>query len=176
MMPIADWVLQRHSVENVGWFNWTELTDLVNRYNEEFKDNEEFRKSETLQGLSKLISQAWPAVTCENPSIVAEDDRLIQCRALASRTVEALGRLLQVCIHCQKNILMKGITMMTESHVRRVAAGEGTLSLDERAWMLDQIAAVEGYKREDYETASTRQLAVGVLSAWTDLARDKGLL
>jgi hypothetical protein len=41
---------------------------------------------------------------------------------------------------------------------------------------LEEIAHVEGYDRADYAHVDDRDLARGVLSAWTDFCRDKGLL
>lgn len=46
----------------------------------------------------------------------------------------------------------------------------------QREWCLSEIASVEGYVRGDYESVPDRELARGVLSAWTDYCRDKGLL
>jgi len=46
----------------------------------------------------------------------------------------------------------------------------------QRAWCLLEISSVEGYERKDYETASDSHLASGVLSAWLDFCRDKGML
>ena len=45
-----------------------------------------------------------------------------------------------------------------------------------REWCLREIAKVEGYGREAYETVPDAKLAAGVLHAWTDYCRDKGLL
>jgi hypothetical protein len=47
---------------------------------------------------------------------------------------------------------------------------------DQRNWALDEIASVEGYSRSDYEDADDAMVARGVLDAWTDYCRDKGLL
>ncbi len=46
----------------------------------------------------------------------------------------------------------------------------------QREECLNEIAQVEGYDRKDYEDAADEDLAQGVLDAWTDYARDKGLL
>lgn len=50
------------------------------------------------------------------------------------------------------------------------------MTAKQREWCLDQIDGVEGYRREDYETVSDALLANGVLDAWMDYCRDKGLL
>ena len=46
----------------------------------------------------------------------------------------------------------------------------------QREWCLDEISQVEGYTRQDYDAATDRDLACGVLSAWADYCRDKGLI
>lgn len=46
----------------------------------------------------------------------------------------------------------------------------------QRAACLDEIAAVEGNKRADWEDSPDEQLASGVLSAWHDYCLDKGLI
>lgn len=47
---------------------------------------------------------------------------------------------------------------------------------DQREWCLNEIGQVEGYDRADYEGSSDADLATGVLFAWQDYCRDKGLL
>lgn len=47
---------------------------------------------------------------------------------------------------------------------------------EQREYCLEQIGQVEGYRREDYEAEADPDLARGVLNAWTDYCRDKGLL
>lgn len=47
---------------------------------------------------------------------------------------------------------------------------------DQREYCLREIERVEGYRRSDYEAANDALLALGVLDAWTDYCRDKGLL
>ena len=46
----------------------------------------------------------------------------------------------------------------------------------QRDWCLDNISEVEGYRRNDYESLQDPDVARGVLDAWTDYCRDKGLL
>lgn len=46
----------------------------------------------------------------------------------------------------------------------------------QRGWCLNEIGRVEGYEAADYEALDDADLARGVLSAWTDFCRDKGLL
>jgi len=46
----------------------------------------------------------------------------------------------------------------------------------QRRWCLAEIGQVEGYQAADYEALGDADLARGVLSAWTDFCRDKGLL
>lgn len=50
------------------------------------------------------------------------------------------------------------------------------MGIVEREWCLSEIDRVEGYRREDYTTVEDAALAGGVLDAWRDFARDKGLL
>lgn len=47
---------------------------------------------------------------------------------------------------------------------------------EQRTYCLDEIASVEGYDRKDYEACDDAALARGVLYAWMDFCRDKGLL
>jgi hypothetical protein len=46
----------------------------------------------------------------------------------------------------------------------------------QREECLKEIDQVEGYSRAEYENESDASLAIGVIYAWTDYARDKGLL
>lgn len=46
----------------------------------------------------------------------------------------------------------------------------------QREWCLDEIGSVEGYTRSEWIDMDDDLLASGVLSAWTDYCRDKGLL
>lgn len=55
-------------------------------------------------------------------------------------------------------------------------AGVKHLTRDEREECLSEIDMVEGYSREDFEFSSDADVAHGVLSAWADFCRDKGLL
>lgn len=47
---------------------------------------------------------------------------------------------------------------------------------EQREECLSEIGRVEGYDRRDYEKRDDSQLANGVLCAWTDYCRDKGLM
>lgn len=47
---------------------------------------------------------------------------------------------------------------------------------EQREHCLDKIGRVEGYVRAEYKGFPDRDIASGVLSAWTDYCRDKGLL
>lgn len=68
--------------------------------------------------------------------------------------------------------------MDTERALRAIICGRITTPLTpaEREECLEEIGWVEGYDRKDYETATDAQLAAGVLHAWLDYCRDKGLL
>ncbi len=50
------------------------------------------------------------------------------------------------------------------------------MTAEQREFCLTEIGNVEGYRRADYEESDDADLASGVLSAWTDFCRDKGLL
>lgn len=65
-----------------------------------------------------------------------------------------------------------------EAVLRAFAARKITRSMtpDERAWCLDEIASVEGYDRRDYAEYLDGDLAHTVIVAWADYCRDKGLL
>lgn len=63
-----------------------------------------------------------------------------------------------------------------ERALRWLSNGHGSMTSDQRAWCLDEIDQVEGYERADYEHEHDCDVAMGVLSAWRDFCRDKGLL
>jgi hypothetical protein len=46
----------------------------------------------------------------------------------------------------------------------------------QREWCLAEIERVEGWQRADYADADDAMLARGVIAAWTDYCRDKGLI
>lgn len=65
----------------------------------------------------------------------------------------------------------------TEKVLRMIIEGRDIVLDDEqREWCLSEIARVEGYDRKDYEQGTSTDLACGVLDAWTDYCRDKGLM
>lgn len=65
----------------------------------------------------------------------------------------------------------------TERALRRTSSQTGVrFSAAQREWCLAEIDLVEGYSRKDYETADDCEIAGGVLNAWTDYCRDKGML
>lgn len=66
----------------------------------------------------------------------------------------------------------------TEKALRGWCNGRITQKMtpDQREWCLQEIDSVEGYERQHYQTCSDELLANGVLSAWVDYCRDKGLL
>jgi hypothetical protein len=57
-----------------------------------------------------------------------------------------------------------------------IDTGDIRLTPEQREWCLSEIASVEGYSRADYEGTHDVDIAHGVLDAWTDFCRDKGLL
>lgn len=59
-----------------------------------------------------------------------------------------------------------------EAHLRAGAP----LTAEQREWCLNEIASVEGFRREDHEAEDDARLGRTVLNAWTEYARDKGLL
>ena len=63
-----------------------------------------------------------------------------------------------------------------ERLMRAVINGHATLTPERREWCLDEIGQVEGYARKDWEGENDPVLANGVLGAWTDYCRDKGIL
>lgn len=65
---------------------------------------------------------------------------------------------------------------VTEKVLRAVVRQDVGLTPEHREWCLNEINSIEGYSRADYESEEDRYLANGVLCAWTDYARDKGLL
>lgn len=65
-----------------------------------------------------------------------------------------------------------------ECAIRAWANGNMSIPMNaiQRNYCLNEIDSVEGYSRKEYETATDRQVANAVLSAWVDYCRDKGLL
>lgn len=65
-----------------------------------------------------------------------------------------------------------------ECALRAWAKGNITTPMtpEQRAYCLSEIDSTEGYSASDYEMATDAQLASGVLAAWVDYCRDKGLL
>lgn len=51
-----------------------------------------------------------------------------------------------------------------------------TMTEEQRKWCLEEIDMVEGYDAKEWDDASDKDMARGVLSAWLDYCRDKGLL
>lgn len=47
---------------------------------------------------------------------------------------------------------------------------------EQREWCYSEIDAVEAHDREDYLAGTDAELAGGVLNAWQEYCRDKGLL
>lgn len=70
------------------------------------------------------------------------------------------------------------VCIPSERVLRLYAGGAAmpALTTEQRTACLDEIAHVEGYERKDYEASSDSELARGVLYAWADYCRDKGLL
>lgn len=63
-----------------------------------------------------------------------------------------------------------------ERALRAIQRGDYELTDAAREWCLAEIDKVEGYARAQYEDVADRHVAGGVLDAWTDYCRDKGLL
>lgn len=63
-----------------------------------------------------------------------------------------------------------------EKCLRYVMAVDGVLSTEQREWCLNEIDHIEGHSRADHEADSHADLARATLDAWTDYARDQGLL
>lgn len=63
-----------------------------------------------------------------------------------------------------------------ERYLRYLLNSGKPLTDEQRAWCLSEIERVEGYDRADYEAEPSHVVARGVLNAWTDYCRDKGLM
>ena len=63
-----------------------------------------------------------------------------------------------------------------ERVMRAVVRGDAQLTPEQREWCLGEITKVEGYDHADYLSDNDVSVARGVLNAWTDFCRDKGLL
>lgn len=66
----------------------------------------------------------------------------------------------------------------SEKALRAWKRGEITtpMNADQREFCLTEIGQVEGYTRADHAEDNDADLASAVLDAWTDYARDKGLI
>ncbi|WP_158669926.1 hypothetical protein [Bradyrhizobium guangdongense] len=64
----------------------------------------------------------------------------------------------------------------SERVLRAIQRGEVKLTDEQREWCLSEIESVEGYTRDEYAMADDITIAQGVMCAWTDYCRDKGLL
>lgn len=64
----------------------------------------------------------------------------------------------------------------TERALRAIHNAEVKLTGEQREWCLSEIGRVEGYDRREYEDSTDSDLAHMVICAWTDYARDKGLI
>lgn len=63
-----------------------------------------------------------------------------------------------------------------ERGLRAVMAGAGPMTPEEREWCLAEIDRVEGHSRHTYQGTPDAEIARGVMDAWIDFCRDKGLL
>lgn len=65
---------------------------------------------------------------------------------------------------------------MALRHYDYATATPPPMTPEQREWCLDEISGVEGYNRLEWFGSDDKTLAKGVLSAWADYCRDKGLL
>lgn len=65
----------------------------------------------------------------------------------------------------------------TERALRAWSGGQyqQPMTSEQREWCLGEIDNVEGFTRESFVAASDADLARGVIDAWLDYCRDKGL-
>lgn len=63
---------------------------------------------------------------------------------------------------------------VSERVIRHIVRGKALFTPEQREWALQEIDRVEGCTRMDFETGSDSDVALGVLHAWVDYARDKG--
>ena len=67
----------------------------------------------------------------------------------------------------------------TERVLRLYAGGQSALPVltpGQREACLSELHRVEGYNRTDYAEATDQELCRGVLYAWVDFCREKGLM
>jgi hypothetical protein len=64
----------------------------------------------------------------------------------------------------------------TEKALRAILHADLKMTEEQREWCKREIDKVEGHGRNDYIDADDSTIAGGVLNAWVDYARDKGLL
>ena len=63
-----------------------------------------------------------------------------------------------------------------ERHVRAVMNGRADMTDELRESCLEDILSTEGYSQSDVDGAADADLARTTINAWTDYARDKGLI
>lgn len=84
-----------------------------------------------------------------------------------------------MCVCYTEEQCMPCVCGITERALRAWISGSvhiNEMTPEQREWCLSEIDSVEGYTRLAYEAADDSQLASGVLAAWQDYCRDKGLL
>lgn len=82
------------------------------------------------------------------------------------------------CVCYKEEAHMPCVCGMSERALRAWSGGVveiEPMTPEQREWCLSEIDSVEGYARKDYEASDDGRLARGVLSAWHDYCRDKGL-
>jgi hypothetical protein len=81
------------------------------------------------------------------------------------------------CVCCDADQERECICSAEEKALRTWANGRGqAMTPEQREWCAAEIDSVECHDRKDYEGGTDAELAMGVLRAWQDFARDKGLL
>lgn len=80
------------------------------------------------------------------------------------------------CVCFDSYSLLECVCCDVERTVRYFSLSDKEMTEAQRQECIEEICSVEGYSMADCEGASTQRLARLVLAAWTDYARDKGLL
>lgn len=101
---------------------------------------------------------------------------MITMPLIGARAAECCGC---YCYPAQYNVEQPPcLCLAAEKALRMISAGrlDTPLSPEERQECFAEIDKVEGYSSQGMEQDTDAQVASTVLSAWTDYARDKGLL
>jgi len=107
------------------------------------------------------------------PDVVAEDPARFMLSGLPSPFG---GFVLTACVDCDHSDSCVNDEAVLRSYDRCGDTRPPAMNVQQREWCLQEINAVEGWSRDDYEAVPDQELARAVVYAWGDYARDKGVI